>query len=156
MAGSGNNRIAELRKNQGWSQSVLAKQIGVAQNTVSQYENGLRDIPTNIVLKLATLFEVTPSYLLGWDAPSGGKGIDIGLASIDIADGIGVERLPVWDAIVALAKANMFSVDLLSVLHTFPMLNKTGQKEAAKRVMEMAELTKYRRPDDKEEPHGFD
>lgn len=59
------NRIAELRKKAGWSQSDLAERLGIAQNTLSQYENELRTPSSRVTLRLANLFEVSPSYLLG-------------------------------------------------------------------------------------------
>nr|WP_325231604.1 helix-turn-helix transcriptional regulator [uncultured Oscillibacter sp.] len=59
------NKIAELRKKQGWSQSELASYVGVKQNTISQYENDQRNIPSRLVLKFADLFGVSPSYLMG-------------------------------------------------------------------------------------------
>lgn len=61
------NRISELRKKEGWSQSDLADALGVAQNTVSQYENELRIPSSRVVLRLANLFGVSPNYLLGED-----------------------------------------------------------------------------------------
>lgn len=59
------NRIAELRKKMGWSQSELASYVDVAQNTISQYENELRHIPSRTVLKLSDIFGVSPNYLMG-------------------------------------------------------------------------------------------
>lgn len=59
------NRIAELRKAAGYSQAELAKMVGVAQNTLSQYENGLRRPSSRVTVRLADLFEVSPNYLLG-------------------------------------------------------------------------------------------
>lgn len=59
------NRIAELRKQHGYSQSELAGKLQVAQNTLSQYETSRRAPSSRIVLMLAKLFDVTPNYLLG-------------------------------------------------------------------------------------------
>ena len=59
------NRISELRKKAGLSQSDLAETLGIAQNTLSQYENELRTPSSRVTLRLANLFEVSPSYLLG-------------------------------------------------------------------------------------------
>lgn len=65
------NRVSELRKKRGLSQSELASYLGVAQNTISQYENEQRNLPSRHTLKLADLFGVSPSYLLGEsDTPS--------------------------------------------------------------------------------------
>lgn len=59
------NRIAELRKKHGISQKKLAYRFGMAQNTLSQYENELRTPPAETVSKLAAFFDVPVNYLLG-------------------------------------------------------------------------------------------
>ena len=59
------NRIAELRKKHGLSQIELAHNLDIAQNTLSQYESGKRNIPVKTVDKLADFFNVPLNYLLG-------------------------------------------------------------------------------------------
>lgn len=59
------NRIAELRKKYGISQKELASKFGMAQNTLSQYENELRTPSAETVSKLAVFFDVPVNYLLG-------------------------------------------------------------------------------------------
>lgn len=39
------NRIAELRKKLGLTQTRLGEEIGVSQQTISKYENGDENIP---------------------------------------------------------------------------------------------------------------
>lgn len=58
-------RIAEARKAKGLTQKELAFLIKTAQNTVSQWENQIRDIPTDKLKKLADIFEVSTDWLLG-------------------------------------------------------------------------------------------
>lgn len=60
------NRIAELRKNCGLSQAELAKQIGIAQNTLSQYETEIRTPTKRVIKALSKIFEVSENYLLGF------------------------------------------------------------------------------------------
>lgn len=59
------NRIAELRKKHGISQKELAGKFGLAQNTLSQYENGLRTPTAKTISELADFFDVPENYLLG-------------------------------------------------------------------------------------------
>lgn len=59
------NRLKELRNAHGLSQAAFAKKIGVAQNTVSNWENGNRLIDTDTVTKIADMFGTTTDYLLG-------------------------------------------------------------------------------------------
>ena len=61
------NRIAEMRKIRGLSQAKLAKLLGVAQNTVSNWENGSREPDNKTLKKLAFHLGCTVDYLLGAD-----------------------------------------------------------------------------------------
>ena len=45
--------------------SILAKRRGMAQPQYSRYEQGLRDIPTPVLIQLARLYDTTTDYLLG-------------------------------------------------------------------------------------------
>lgn len=60
-----NNRIRELRKNLGWSQEVLAKEIGTTQQAVNRMENNAYDIPSDILIKISDKCNVTTDYILG-------------------------------------------------------------------------------------------
>ena len=64
------NHIADIRKAHGISQSQLASQLGIAQNTLSQYENGVRTPTKRIILNIAKMFEVTENYVLGYPEPT--------------------------------------------------------------------------------------
>lgn len=59
------NRIAQLRKAAGLSQSELAKHLGIAQNTLSQYENEVRKPSSYVAIQMAKLFDVSSNYVLG-------------------------------------------------------------------------------------------
>ena len=61
------NRIRELRKERGISQAALAKMVGVAQNTLSYWENGKYDIDNSSLTIMADYFGVTLDYILGRD-----------------------------------------------------------------------------------------
>lgn len=62
------NRIAELRKQRGLSQVELAGKVGIAQNTLSQYETGIRMPTWQISQSLAALFGVSIGYLMGTES----------------------------------------------------------------------------------------
>lgn len=62
------NRIAELRKTANISQAKLGKIIGVAQNTVCNWENGNREPDQVSLNKIADYFNVSVDYLLGRQA----------------------------------------------------------------------------------------
>lgn len=59
------NRIAILRKERKLSQKELGAIIGVAQNTICNWENGKRDPDYDSLKKMAFFFNCSTDYLLG-------------------------------------------------------------------------------------------
>ena len=60
-------RVKNLREMQGLTQEELAKKLGYkSKSSVAHIENG-RDIPRSMVVKLATVLNSTPAYLMGWE-----------------------------------------------------------------------------------------
>lgn len=59
------NKITELRKEKGWSQSELAKQIQVSREIVGRYERGDAVPSIDIAKRMADAFEVSLDYLVG-------------------------------------------------------------------------------------------
>ena len=60
-------RIGEMRAAFGWSQVDLAKRLGVAKQTVSNWENENIQPSIEMLVRLAKLFNVSTDYLLGLD-----------------------------------------------------------------------------------------
>ena len=58
------NRLKELREERGYTIRSLSAVIDMHYNTISSYENELRDFNTKALKKFATFFEVTIDYLL--------------------------------------------------------------------------------------------
>lgn len=56
-------RIRQLRQERKWTQAELAEQLGIHQKQVSAYERGVNLPSTEILIKLAEIFDVTPDYL---------------------------------------------------------------------------------------------
>ena len=59
------NRIKELREDSDRTQQEMASYLCVAQNTYCNYENGRREIPIALLVKLAEDYDVNLEYLLG-------------------------------------------------------------------------------------------
>lgn len=57
-------RLKQLRKEKKVTQSEIAKKIGVAKSTYSQYENGHREPNFETLLKLSLFFNVDVDFLL--------------------------------------------------------------------------------------------
>ena len=58
-------RIKEARKIAKLTQRELAEKAGTATGTIQQYELGKRDIPTEVLIKLADYYGTSIDYLLG-------------------------------------------------------------------------------------------
>lgn len=57
-------RLASLRIKTGLTQKEVAERMGTVQSTYSGYELGTRKITLEIVVKLASIFDVSPDYLI--------------------------------------------------------------------------------------------
>jgi len=58
-------RIRDLREDRDLYQRDLAEYLQCTQVSYSHYELGKRDIPTDILIKLATYYDTSIDYLLG-------------------------------------------------------------------------------------------
>ena len=58
-------RIRDLREDHDLTQSVVAARLHCSQQVYSNYELGQRDIPTEILIKLSDLYNVSVDYILG-------------------------------------------------------------------------------------------
>jgi transcriptional regulator with XRE-family HTH domain len=63
------NRIKELREKKGVSQVVLAKKIGVHEQTLSRYERGINEIPADVLIKIADFLRPSLGWLLMGEGP---------------------------------------------------------------------------------------
>ena len=58
-------RIRNLREDKDLKQEDVAKLLNCTQACYSNYENGKRDIPTEVLDVLASFYDVSTDYLLG-------------------------------------------------------------------------------------------
>jgi transcriptional regulator with XRE-family HTH domain len=57
-------RIADLRKDAGLTQTQLADKVGVSQQIIASYENGKRNFPVGRLLEVAEALNISASELL--------------------------------------------------------------------------------------------
>lgn len=57
-------RIRDMREDMDLSQKQVAEALSVTQQAYSNYELGVRDIPTDILIKMADFFGTTTDYIL--------------------------------------------------------------------------------------------
>lgn len=58
-------RLKDLREDNDLKQKDIAQYLHIKQNTYSQYENGQRQLPIDVLVKLAYYYDVSTDYLLG-------------------------------------------------------------------------------------------
>lgn len=59
------SRIRDLREDHDMKQRQVAEYLNCSQQVYSNYELGQRDIPTEVLIRLATLYKVSIDYILG-------------------------------------------------------------------------------------------
>ena len=59
------NRIRDIRVDKEYSQAMVAKHLNIAQNTLSQYETGERNVPNEVLVQLALFYRTSTDYLFG-------------------------------------------------------------------------------------------
>ena len=57
-------RLRELREDHDLSQTQVAQYLGMKQPQYFRYEQGYRDIPTDILIRLADLYHTSTDYIL--------------------------------------------------------------------------------------------
>ena len=57
-------RLKDLREDADLKQQEVADYLHIKQNTYSQYESGKRQIPIDVLIKLAEFYDVSTDYIL--------------------------------------------------------------------------------------------
>lgn len=60
------NNIKTIRKKRGMKQAEVASLLNVSQGTYSQWENGKARVTDEALVQLASIFDVSTDYLLGY------------------------------------------------------------------------------------------
>lgn len=58
-------RIRDLREDNDLTQKEIAEYLHIKQNTYSQYENGQRQLPLDVLISLAKFYKTSTDYILG-------------------------------------------------------------------------------------------
>ena len=68
MTNTVGERIKYLRQLADMSQEELGKRVGVQRAAINKYEKGsVTNIPIATIEKIALIFNVSPTYIVGWD-----------------------------------------------------------------------------------------
>ena len=58
-------RLRDLREDNDLTQKQVAQYLKMKQPQYYRYESGVRDIPTDVLIKLADLYKTSVDYILG-------------------------------------------------------------------------------------------
>lgn len=58
-------RIRDLREDHDLTQAQVAEYLSMKQPQYNRYERGLRDVPTDVLIALAKLYDTSTDYILG-------------------------------------------------------------------------------------------
>lgn len=58
-------RLRDIREDSDLKQVSVAGALRISQSTYSQYENGKRQIPLDLLIQLAIYYDTSTDYLLG-------------------------------------------------------------------------------------------
>ena len=103
-------RIKHLRQLNKMSQEELGKRVGVQRAAINKYEKGtVTNIPIATIENIAKIFDVSPTYIVGWDA-LGGNPLS---AEVKVLQSV----------------KKFYGSDTLEIIETYTQLNAEGKKQ---------------------------
>lgn len=132
MTISPGQRIRELRILSGLSQEELGRRVGVQRAAINKYEKGtVENIPIKTIEQLARIFDVSPTYIVGWQEFS-----QDGLATeVKIIQGV----------------KRFYGNDAVDLLETYTNLTLTGKRRVKQYIDDMGRLYEDGNRDDVED-----
>jgi transcriptional regulator with XRE-family HTH domain len=103
------------------SQEELGRRVGVQRAAIQKYEKGtVKNIPIETIEKMAKLFDVSPTYIVGWDDSNTNP------LAVEVKVIQGVKRF--------------YGDDGVELLEGFVSVSKTGKKRIQQYVSDMTRL----------------
>lgn len=114
-------RIKELRLLAGMSQEELGKRVGVQRAAINKYEVGsVTNIPIATIEKMAAIFDVSPTYIVGWNEASSNPLS----AEVKVLQGVKL----------------FYGADAVDLLEAYTSLSKDGQKRVMQYINDISML----------------
>lgn len=111
-------RIKYLRQLTNMSQEELGRRVGVQRAAINKYEKGtVENIPIKTIEKIADVFDVSPTYIVGWNGDS-----DNPLA-VEVKLLQGVKRY--------------YGADVVEIIEQYVHLNSIGKRRVRQYVRDM-------------------
>lgn len=121
MTVSPGTRIKELRLLAEMSQEELGRRVGVQRAAINKYEKGtVENIPIHTIEKIAQVFDVSPTYIVGW---SGGEGNPLAV-EVKVIQGV----------------KHFFGKDSVDVLEDYTNLNDVGKQRVRQYLADMSRI----------------
>ena len=121
MAVSPGTRIKELRTLAGMSQEDLGRRVGVQRAAINKYEVGsVTNIPIATIEKMASVFDVSPTYIVGWNEASSNPLS----AEVKVIQGV----------------KTFYGKDAVDLLEEYITMNPTGRKKVLQYLDDMSRL----------------
>lgn len=112
-------RIKYLRSLSDMSQEELGRRVGVQRAAINKYEKGtVENIPIKTIERIANVFDVSPTYIVGWNADS-----DNPLA-VEVKLLQGVKRY--------------YGAEVVDLIELYTTLNNCGQRRVRQYVRDMS------------------
>ena len=114
-------RIKELRVLAGMSQEELGRRVGVQRAAINKYEVGsVTNIPIATIEKMAQVFDVSPTYIVGWNETSSNPLS----AEVKVLQGV----------------KTFYGKDAVDLLEGYFMMSPTGRKKVLQYLDDMSRL----------------
>ncbi|MDD3049757.1 MAG: helix-turn-helix transcriptional regulator [Candidatus Cloacimonetes bacterium] len=118
-------RIKQLRIEKGMTQEELGQVIGVQKSAIRKYEKGeVENIKRSSIKKLADLFDVSPTFIMGWEEEYD----ELALA----------KEVKLIEQI-----QEQYGKDAVELLNQFNKLNALGRNKAVDIIADLTEIQKY-------------
>ena len=103
-------RIRELRLLADMSQEELGRRVGLQRAAINKYEKGrVTNIPIETIEQIAKVFDVSPTYIVGWDEEAHGNPL---AAEVKVLQGV----------------KRFYGSEGVELLESFTNLNTKGRK----------------------------
>jgi transcriptional regulator with XRE-family HTH domain len=121
MTVSPGTKIKELRILAEMSQEELGRRVGVQRAAINKYEKGsVTNIPLSTIEKIANVFNVSPTYIVGWNDESSNP------LAMEVKVLQGVKRF--------------YGADCVDLIEDYVSLNNQGKKRVHQYIMEITQL----------------
>lgn len=114
-------KIKYLRTLNKMSQEELGKRVGVQRAAINKYEKGsVTNIPIATIEKIANVFDVSPTYIVGWDTAESNA------LSAEVKVLQGVKRF--------------YGSEMVEIIETYTQLNQVGKDRVIQNLHDMYQL----------------